>query len=150
MKANSTKKHSQLPKHIENYNIWLAQKATAEVATADSHKNVEDESNSSSQDDQVSYIGDIGDVEMDDDIEERQKELIDLWTKDYTNIFNTPVHSPNISVATSPVASVHGSEDIGDDGNQSDGDNQFGHEDTVDQDESSWAPFSGLEARLYF
>lgn len=114
MKAASTMKHSRSPKHIENFRIRLLQREAIDVATAGSQQHVVDDATTSSEDNQVPYIGHLSDVDMDEDIEERRKELIDLWTKDYTNIFNTSAQSPTTSQTPSPAASVHGSEDVGD------------------------------------
>ncbi|KAH9816551.1 hypothetical protein DFH28DRAFT_891249, partial [Melampsora americana] len=156
MKVQSLNKHKQSAEHIERYAIWLSKQKTASVPISNSRKNDIDELDSSSQEDQVSvYIGDMSDVEKDEDLEERRRELIDLWTKDHTAIFNTPVPSLNSSEGHSVAPSVHSSEDeinddYAEDGDQSDSNDRYHCQADIDKDDSSWAPFSSLEACLHF
>ncbi|KAH9812255.1 hypothetical protein DFH28DRAFT_899390, partial [Melampsora americana] len=158
MQAKSIKKHSKSPSHLKHLEQWLAQHAataaasTTQTDSCNHEKKSDSEVDLESQDDQVHlYIGDIADVDMDEDFEKHQKSLVDLWTKDHTAIFNNPVHHVSSSEGHSPAPSVNSSQDnrVGNhsnSGSQPDLDDQCSQEGIIVEDESSWAPFSSLEA----
>ncbi|KAH9822650.1 hypothetical protein DFH28DRAFT_881946 [Melampsora americana] len=156
MGSNALAKHSRSSNHKKNHRTWLAkqQEAATRAESPNNNHAMDVEPDPASQDDQIPpYIPDIADVEpAQQDLDDRRKRLLDSWTKDLSALFRSPALSVSSSTENSinEALNSNDTEHSNSEKEESVGsDNQHLHEDTMDEEDSPWAPFSNLEARLF-
>ncbi|KAH9808088.1 hypothetical protein DFH28DRAFT_1198469 [Melampsora americana] len=154
MGSNALAKHSRSANHKKNHKIWLAKQkeAATRVKSPNNDYAMEVEPDPASQDGQIpAYIPDIADVEPDrQDLDDCRKRLLDSWTKDLSNLFRSPALSVSSSTGNSINEAVNSNhtERSTSEKEESVNSDQTPHDDTMDEEDSPWAPFSNLEALI--
>ncbi|KAH9812927.1 hypothetical protein DFH28DRAFT_1129296 [Melampsora americana] len=147
MLYSTIRKHRLLPSHIRNHSRWLESERLRQlIPPTPVIPDVEQPSSSPASDPPVQNdVAQLSNnVHYDDEM--RQNTIVDMWTRDYSSLFRSPILSVNGSedddIQASPMISGQGS----DDRSRLSPLSQQSKDSTGLTEDESWAPFTSLEA----